>query len=259
MSTREVFWLIPLNLQLYFYLAASTSVLIFFLGVWTRVSVWTSGVEDREFKGFGILDFFIYALKGFFSKNCILAKKSFQLATYRGLMLLLLIWGFSTLFLGTALLAIHHNAVPFLQGDFYYFYSFAMDIAGLLLMAGLIIAIARRHFIAEVRRVTSWEDLFLLYLLLLIVVSGFLLEGMRLTALRPVYLDFADGGAIFANIVKISGMYRVVNYKWVWIFHSGLVLILIAYLPFSKFFHLFSAQVSVAAAEKRYGGAIGGR
>jgi nitrate reductase gamma subunit len=258
MATREVFWSIPLNLQLYFYLASAASVLVFFLGTWSRVSVWTSGAEDREFNGFTTMDFFLFAVKGFFSKNCILAKKSFQLATYRGLMLLLIMWGFSTLFLGTMLLAIHHNLVTFLRGDVYYFYSFTMDLAGLLLLAGLMIAIARRHIIAEVRRATSLEDLFMLYLLLLIVVSGFLVEGMRLAALRPIYLDFSDGGAIFANIVRVSGLYRVVNYKWVWTLHSSLVLILIAYLPFSKFFHIFSAQVSAAAAERRYGGAISG-
>jgi nitrate reductase gamma subunit len=259
MATREIFWSIPLNLQLYFYLASAASVLIFFLGAWSRVSVWNSGVEDQEFKGFSTMDFFIYALKGFFSKNCILAKKSFQLATYRGLMLLLIIWGFSTLFLGTVFLAIHHNVAPFLKGDVYYFYSFTMDVAGLLFLAGLLIAITRRHFITEVRRITSREDLFLLYLLLLIVVSGFLVEGMRLAAIRPLYLDFSDGGAIFADIVRKLELYRIVNYRWVWIFHSSSVLFLIAYLPFSKFFHIFSAQVSVSAAEKRYGGAIGGR
>jgi nitrate reductase gamma subunit len=156
--------LIPVTLQRYFYLAAGASVMIFFLGVWSRISVWTSGIEDREFNGFSTLDFLVFALRGFFSKNCILAKKSFQLATYRGFMLLLIIWGFSTLFMGTALLALHHNAVPFLQGKVYYVYSFTMDIAGLLLLTGLIIAIARRHLIADVRRVTNFEDLFFLYL-----------------------------------------------------------------------------------------------
>lgn len=259
MVTREVFWAVPIKLQYYFYGAAFLAVIVSALGIWSRISIWTAGVDDKEFAGFRTRDFIFLAIKGFFSKNCIFAKKSFQLATYRGVMLLFIIWGFSTLFLSTVLLSIHHHITPFLSGRIYYIYSFASDIAGLLLLIGLAIAIARRHIVREVRKLTSREDFFFLYLFLGIAITGFLAEGMRLASLRPPYLDFAEGGVLAAEIIKTFGLYRIINYTMVWTVHTSLVLLLIAYLPFSKFFHILAAQVSVMVAERRYGGAIGGR
>ncbi len=94
---------------------------------------------------------------------------------------------------------------------------------------------------------------------LLIAITGFTVEGMRLSALRPPNMDYSYGGALFSRILGLVGIDPIANYTGIWIIHVGLVLLLIAYLPFSKFFHIFAAQVSVAAAEKRYGGAIGGR
>ncbi len=259
MVTREVFWAISIKLQYYFYAAVGLSVLIFALGVWSRISVWSSGIDDKQFKGFTTWDFIVYAIKNFFSRNCILAQKSFQLASYRGAMLISVLWGFSILFLGTILLTIHHYFFPFLTGRAYYAYSFALDAAGLFFLAGLVIAIARRYLVPEVRRSTSKEDLLFLFIFLLIVASGFTVEGMRLAAFKPANADYSYGGALFSRLVSMSPLDPVYDYTKIWVFHVGLVLTFIAILPYSKFFHLFAAQVSIAAAEKRYGGAIGGR
>lgn len=259
MVTREVFWAIPVKLQYYFYAAAGISILVFALGVWSRVAVWTTGRDDAKFAGYTPLDFIIFALKNFFSRNCILAKKSFQLASYRGIMLLFIIYGFSTLFLGTILLAIHHYFFTFIVGRAYFVFSFLLDVGGLLLLIGLLTAITRRHLVAEVRRVTSLEDFFFLYIFLLIALSGFMVEGTRLMVLRPPNADYSYGGALFTELVDLTGVNPVASYTTIWIIHVLLVLFLIAYLPFSKFFHVFAAQVSIAAAEKRYRGAIGGR
>ena len=257
-ATREVFFGITASQQDAFYTAAAVATLIFVLGTWNRISVWTDGRDDEKFSGFTVLDFLVFAAKGFFSKNCILARKSFALATYRGVMLLFIIWGFATLFLGTVLLTIHHYSTGFLFGDPYLVFSLSLDAAGLLLIIGLGIAIARRHLVPEVRRVTSAEDLLFLYLLLIIALSGFIVEGMRLSIQNPLDMDYSPVGAMFTFLVKNLGFKASDNFTSVWAIHAGSALMLIAYLPFSKLFHLFSAQVTVAAAEKRYGGAIGG-
>lgn len=259
MVTREVFWEVSTGLQLYFYLATAVAVLIFSYGVWSRISIWTSGSDKEEFAGWKTHNFIIFAVKSFFSKNCILAKKSFALASYRGIMLLSIIWGFSVLFIGTVLLTIHQYSYSFLMGSPYLIYSFALDIAGMLLLFGLIIAIFRRHLVPEVRKITSAEDLFFLYIFLIIVVTGFSVEGMRLGALNPQNMDFSFVGGLFSILFKSAGVISSVSYATVWVFHVASVLLLIAYLPYSKFFHIFASQISVAAAENRYGGVISGR
>ncbi len=259
MVTREVFWGVPTELQAYFYMAAALSTAIFAFGVWSRISVWSRGKNDADFPGFTAIDFIKYAVKGFFSKNCLFARKSFQLATYRGVMLIFIIWGFTTLFIGTSLLTVHHYTIPFLFDSIYYLYSVGLDTAGLLFLIGLLVAILRRHLVTEVRKVTNREDLFFLYLLLFITFTGFTVEGIRLASLRPESMDFSYFGTVFSSLVQMIWTIPAEQYTRIWALHAGSVLFLIAYLPFSKLFHLFSAQVSIAAAEKRYGGAIGGR
>jgi nitrate reductase gamma subunit len=122
-----------------------------------------------------------------------------------------------------------------------------------------LIAIARRYLVAEVKRVTSPEDLLFLFLLLFIVITGFFVEGIRLATLQPHNMDYSYVGAMFSSLVEGVWNDPLIQYKGAWILHTGAVLFLIAYLPSSKFFHIISAQVSVAAAAKRYGGVIGGR
>lgn len=259
MATREVFWGVPTEHQMYFYIAAALATAVFVFGIWKRVSIWSSGKNDEDFPDFGTMDFLKFAVRGLFSPNCLFAKKSFQLATYRGVMLIFVIWGFTTLLIGTSLLTLHHYTKPFLFGAAYYLYSVALDTAGLMLLIGLAVAILRRHLVADVRRVTNKEDLFFLYLLLFITFTGFTVEGIRLASVRPSNMDFSYAGAFFSGLVQMIWSVPLAHYTKIWAIHSGSVLFLIAYLPFSKLFHLLSAQVSIAAAEKRYGGAIGGR
>jgi nitrate reductase gamma subunit len=259
MVVREVFWGVTSGLQLYFYLASTVAVLIFSYGLWSRISIWTEGSDKEEFSGWKSHNFIIFAFKSFFSKNCILAKKSFALASYRGIMLLFIMWGFSVLFIGTVLLTIHHYSVSFLIGSTYLIYSFALDVAGLVLLIGLCIAILRRHLVPDVRRITSTEDLFFLYLFLLIVVTGFSVEGLRLGATNPQNLDYSFVGGLFSTLLTFTGIDTALSYVTIWGAHVASVLLLIASLPYSKFFHIFASQISVAAAEKRYGGAISGR
>ncbi len=173
-------------------------------------------------------------------------------------MLLSIIWGFSVLFIGTVLLTVHHYSISFLIGNVYLIYSFALDMAGLLLLIGLIIAILRRHLVPDVKRITSAEDLIFLYLFLIIVVTGFSVEGMRLGVSAPQNMDFSFIGALFSILLNSTGINTVVSYVTIWGVHVVSVLLLIAYLPYSKFFHIFASQISVAAAENRYGGTISG-
>jgi nitrate reductase gamma subunit len=254
MVTREVFWGVQNNLQYLFYAAAALSILVFLYGLWKRMSVWTLGSDGKALASYSTQDFLVHAIKSFFSRDCILAKRSFALASYRGVMLFFIIWGFMVLFLGTILLTIHHYFFHFLEGTIYLTYSFLLDIAGALLLIGLVVGIGRRHLISEVRKNTDREDLFFLYLFLLIVVSGFVVEGMRLLVLAPANMDYSLIGSLTASIIRAFGVTGVSGYALVWGVHVASVLLLIATLPYSKFFHVFSSQITVVAAQDRYGG-----
>lgn len=257
MSARAVFWGVPQPLQALFYLAAGAAVLLFAYGLWRRLLFWSEGKDDDDFNGADPLRLLILATRTFFSPDCILARRSFGLAAYRGIMLLFIIWGFTTLFIGTVLLTVHHYTIPFLVDRPYLFFSLAMDAAGAVLLTGLVISILRRHLVARVRRVTSAEDLLFLYLLLLIVITGFGVEGWRLAATNPPGNDLSPIGALFGRLLVSSGLIRSLGYTYLWTVHVSSVLTLIALLPYSKFFHIIASQLTVARAKYRYGGAYG--
>ncbi len=257
-ATREVFWNIPAQMQVFFYLAAGLTVLVFIAGFLGRISIWTKGKED-EFGRFGRLDFIRLAVTSFFSPDCILARRSFSIAAYRGVMLLFIIWGFTTLFAGTALLTIDHYAIKFLQGSVYFVYSLALDAAGALLLTGVLVALLRRYLVRSVSMVTSYEDSLFLFLLLAILLLGFSIEGIRISALKPEDFDYSPVGFLFSKIFGFEGDSLLALYRLLWTAHFALAFVFIAYLPFSKMFHLFAAQITVSAASRRYGGLQGGR
>ena len=96
---------------------------------------------------------------------------------------------------------------------------------GLVLLAGLVLLLASRYRDRVRRANTTYFDWLLLWLLVGIVVTGFLSQGTRL---------LAPGEGMF-------GVYFV---------HLTLVFMLLAYMPFSKFAHVVYRTVAMAAARK---------
>ena len=261
MVSREVFWSIPSEMKLYFYLAAAASVFIFLVGLWGRVSIWTLGRDDKDFNGTKTLGFLWFAITSFFKPDCMFGRKSFSLKGYRGLMLVSIIIGFLLLLAGTSILTLHHYKIPtgFLVNSPYLVFSFLMDFGGFILLIGLLISLGRRLLVSEVRRVTNRDDYVFLLLFLIITVTGFMIEGIRLAVDQPQNMDYAFVGAIFSKVFFTLSSASIPVYRLTWAVHVSSVFLLISLLPYSKFFHIVASQISVAAAKDRYGGAIRGR
>ncbi|MEW6409684.1 MAG: hypothetical protein AB1488_06175 [Nitrospirota bacterium] len=74
---REVFWGIGSELKTIFYVIAVTTIVLFLLSFWRRVSIWTKGTDDpsdpiRE-KGFWGIIYFV--IRYTFSRECLFAKR----------------------------------------------------------------------------------------------------------------------------------------------------------------------------------------
>ena len=86
-----------------------------------------------------------------------------------------------------------------------------------------------------------------------IVVVGFVLEGMRiaLTGYPPGSAYAFVGDALSRFFFGVSGLEDI--YGYVWYLHAGLTGAFVAYLPFSRMFHIVLAPVLLAvnAAESR--------
>src|SRR5436309_898185 len=107
-----------------------------------------------------------------------------------GIMHSLLYFGFVWLFIATVLLEANHQFPPsmkFLHGQVYEAYSLTADIAGIAFLTGILWAIGRRYLWAPYRiwTKTKPEDAVILGVFLLIGVTGFLVEGLRLALVGP--------------------------------------------------------------------------
>lgn len=160
-----------------------------------------------------------------------------------------LFWGMLLLGLGSFMLLLQVVfAIPVLTGGFNrWFMSFTLDAAGLAALAGLLFLIVRRVFPPERLRVYKARNEFLGIELLLaaILVSGFLLEGLRISANRP------DTYSMVGNY--IAGWFahcadKLFFYRGLWWAHGLLAISFLLYLPNSPLAHLVLAPVNTALA-----------
>lgn len=258
---REVYWNIPASWKLIFFLAAIGGFLIFLAGLWIKVSVWSQGRdEEDELRDLGAPGLIWLSIVKFFSRDCVLAKRLFARSWYRGVMLLFIVWGFLALFIGTALVTLEHylDLRFFLIGRVYLVFSLLLDTAGGLLIIGLIAALVRRCTASLDRRITSPEDVGFLALLLLVLLLGYAVEGIRLALLNPAGMDWSPIGGLFAAALTalIPGESLLLAHRLAWLLHGIAAMVFIAYIPYSKLFHLFASQITTSMASTRYGGAV---
>ena len=138
---------------------------------------------------------------------------------YGGLMHLLIFWGASMLFLGTAVGTLeeeflyplaHNDILTWPVGNWYLYSSLAWDIGGLMALTGLTMAIFRRSAIQKPHSPGLLDDKIILILAILLIFQGFGLEGLRQlgdTSFGIEYLDHPDwaiwspGGLCFRGVL----------------------------------------------------------
>lgn len=257
-ASRPAFSNVPESLQSVFYILAALTIILFLLGMWTRISLWLRGKdEDSEvLTGVGITGLIKLSLVNLFSMDCFFARRVFKRSKLRGIMLILIVWSFIILFIGTVLVSLdHYLRLNFLRGTTYLAFSLILDLAGGFLLLGTAAALLRRYVFKPERMVGSLEDGVILMLLFLTVLSGFTVEGLRLAVTKPLSNDWSPVGAIFTEFGKmVLGTNQAAlssSYITAWILHFLFAFSFIVYIPYSKQFHMFAAQITTLAAAER--------
>ena len=161
--------------------------------------------------------------------------------------------GFFLLFLGTALATldwdIGHYVVgtQFLQGNVYLTYKFVLDMAGVAVLLALFVGACRRY-----RKESKAErdvKFFVAYVSLAVVVlTGFVVEGLRLAVEQPAWMHFSPVGTLVAKLFIAAGFtaetLRGVH-VWLWTFHGLLSLAFIAAIPLTFYAHLYRTPAAV--------------
>ncbi len=242
---RDTFWNVPVWAQLTLYAGAAVAVGIFFFGLWQHVRLWRRGTAESRFDR--IPERLWFLVKQALGQARILSQ------AYPGVMHAIMFWGFLALFMGTVLATIDFDiALPLfglklLKGTFYLAYETVLDLFGLFFVVGLGMALWRRYVVRPSRLDPTWRFAWVLGLLFLINVTGFVIEAARLGAVRPAWGAWSPVGYVMAQgflaVGMGEGLLRGIHLG-TWLFHAVLALAFIAAIPYSYFMHLITTPLN---------------
>ncbi|MFT5697990.1 MAG: Fe-S oxidoreductase/nitrate reductase gamma subunit [Desulforhopalus sp.] len=250
--TREIYWnvghgawtLIPM------YLLAIFAIGLLIKGFYARVKVYQQGQplvrDDQRGKRLVLM-----------LQNVLLQKKVSRVV-WPGLLHGLFFWGFGLLVIGTTLIVIQADftdllfGVKFLKGTFYKLFSVVLDIAGLVCMVMLGGLLVRRYFFAPEGLETKNDDAVMHGLLFAILITGFIIEGARMSATEmgtPLAL-WSPLGLLVAKAVGPMGEGGVLAlHKVTWWFHLLLVMGFFILIPLTKFRHILTTSANYFFAD----------
>jgi Fe-S oxidoreductase/nitrate reductase gamma subunit len=271
---RDVFRNLGTPAVALFYLLGALAIVVFCRGAWQRIRKYRRGRSSPRgrFAWMRVRD----GLGKIASHSTLRARNAGTGLAHFGIF-----WGFVALFVGTVIIMIDYDMVRlvapewrFWRGAFYRWYSLALDVAGVLFLAGLA-AMGARRFAARPaaldytrpdrvsadydRRGYLRDDALFLWLLLAIGVTGYVVEAARIAADRPPFETWSVVGWQLANGLDALGVSpRAANglHWWSWWGHAVLALGFVAYVPYSKAVPMLVDGVNLLAHDPAAGRAL---
>ncbi|MEX2557924.1 MAG: Fe-S oxidoreductase, partial [Actinomycetota bacterium] len=269
--TREVFENFPHWMKLMFYVLAFIMTSSFLVGATVRIRKYRRGRRagrlDRPARRFG-------RAVGLVGSNKTVARRNLR----TGLAHAAILWGFTTLFIGTVILTIDYDVVRllfgedarFFRGTFYVSYSFILDTLGAAYILGLLYIAWRRRFqkpaALDYTRVDRPEgsysrkpykrgDWLFWHFLFWLGIGGFLLEGLRIVANGfPSHEIWSPVGWVAARGLEAAGMSTAAAtdaHLVTWWAHASMALLFIGYIPFSKAMHMLTDVANLTFTDGR--------
>ncbi len=266
-KTRPVFWDFTTPLKVLWYVLAVVSVIVFMYGVWRPIGRYRRGnggpwppVPWREFPrrlatGAGLL----------FSHRTI-ERRDHAAGWGHGA----IFYGFLVLFAGTVILGFDTDflmpvfGVSYFHGNFYLIYKEVLNVFGTALIIGLLVMMIRRALVRPAklnyarpdrapgdpqydRRVYEIGDWVFVTTLLVIALTGFLLEGVRIAMSDPGYGGTQFGGWIVAQALTGVSQSTLGGLRHgIWWFHGLVAITFVASIPYTKAAHMLSSFISLS-------------
>lgn len=275
---RETFWNIPHWAEIAQYVLGGLTIAVFLAGLYWRFSRWRRGRSEpwRQPIVDRLKDLVRY---GLFQGRLTTSDP------YAAVMHLAIFWSMVVLAIGTAVATVDWDVTrllfgfQFLRGGVYYLFELVLDIFGVLLLVGLLMAAFRRYLVRPRSLQMSacprdrWNSAYLLGILLLIGVTGFLVEGLRIEegfraaerAQQGLKLSQADQAGV-RNVAAAAwapvglGVAKLLSplssetlrglHRALWWVHALAAFGFIASVPFTKAFHLISSPLNIFLADR---------
>ncbi|MBU1701575.1 MAG: 4Fe-4S dicluster domain-containing protein [Candidatus Eisenbacteria bacterium] len=178
---------------------------------------------------------------------------------YQGLFHFFILWGFIALLITTTIVFLQADLIYpvwkvwFMKDAFYLGLSLFADLFGLLAITGVSMALARRLFFKPKWLDEKPEDNIILWSFLGILVTGFIVEGLRLQATEvnpanPMHAHIwtSPVGRMLAYLLSgmsLSAIY--ITHKILWWFHILGAFAFIVFIAYSKLFHMITTPVNI--------------
>ncbi|MCF7980502.1 MAG: 4Fe-4S dicluster domain-containing protein, partial [Pseudomonadales bacterium] len=186
-------------------------------------------------------------------------------------------YGFALAFIGTSIITLEYDiieplfGITFWKGGFYLAFSLILDLGGLVLIVGIVMLMIRRagfqltklEYLRTYRgekqyrpaaKKWKYEDWLFMIFLLLIGITGFLQEGVRLLIEAPSWQAWSPVGFAVAKTLLAVGFdaqsadsLRIFN----WWFHGLMALMFLVLLPCYKAKHILTAIGSLSMRDPK--------
>src|SRR5579862_1273543 len=264
-ATRPVFWHFVVWLKVIWYALAVTSVFVFAYGLVRPAVKYNRGHGGQLPRGRQLPPLLWRGLRQLLSHVTIRRRDHTAGFAHE-----LIFYGFIVLFAGTVILGFDTDFTHpvfgwnYFHGGFYLAYKETLNVLGTALIIGVLVMMIRRAVIRPRkldydrpdraagdpqfdRRVYRVGDWVFIGSLLVIALTGFLLEGVRIAMDHPGYGGTQFGGWVFAQ--GLSGVSRPVLAglrHGLWWFHGLLALTFVASIPYTKAAHMLTSYFSLS-------------
>ncbi len=233
------------------YALFGVALAVFGYGFYRRIAYWRRGKPDGERLGDWGRRFWLLAKE-------LLLQRRVRGATFAGIFHSLIFYAFIVLAITTAVVALDYDfGTTLFSGYLYVGLTVAAELAGVLVLVGVGMAFWRRSVQKPAALTTTLADLWPLALIAGIVLTGFLIEGLRIHTIgdRWAYLSPVGyvAGLPFAGFD--AGAARAAH-SALWWTHTVLAFGWIAAIPYTKFFHLLALPTNVFFARLKPRGAL---
>jgi len=266
-ETRPVFWHFVTWLKVVWYVLAVSSVFVFVYGVARPVAKYRHGRGGRLPPARELVPALARGLRELLAHRTISRRDRTAGWAHAAIF-----YGFLTLFAGTVILGFDTDFTDpvfgwnYFHGTFYLAYKEVLNVLGTALVLGLLVMMARRAIARPRkldyarpdrapgepqfdRRLYRRGDWAFVGILLVIALTGFLLEGVRIAMDHP-----GDGGTqfggwitaqIYVGVGFTHGALAAIRHG-LWWFHGLLAIAFVASIPYTKAAHMLASYVSLS-------------
>jgi Fe-S oxidoreductase/nitrate reductase gamma subunit len=237
-ATRPIMWNVDYAFLMYvMFLVALT---VFAYGVYLRVQSWRKGKPDDDRLSQWFYRFYLVGKE-------LLTQKKVRGSTYPAIFHSFIFYAFVVLVLTTTVVAMDYDlGTNFFKGIVYVVLTVGAEIAGLLILIGTGMALYRRYIVKPSTLNRTRADAVALSLLGTLVLTGFVVEGLRMATVHDPWYYLSPVGYLFSLIFAPLSVSALAGaHKVLWWFHTVVAMSWIASIPYTKFSHILTLPLNV--------------